>query len=186
MQAQGASAARVLLDHLHLLPARGRALDLACGLGGNALVLASRGLDTSAWDISPVAIEHVRAAAQAMGLAVDAQVRDVMAAPPEPESFDVIVVSRFLERALAPRLMDALRPRGLLFYQTFTRERVSERGPRTEAFRLGDNELLALFAPLQLVSYREEGRIGDLQLGFRDEAMLVAQKRASTAREGEL
>ena len=33
-------AARVLSDNLRLLPAAGTALDLACGLGGNALLLA--------------------------------------------------------------------------------------------------------------------------------------------------
>ncbi|HMX52931.1 MAG TPA: methyltransferase domain-containing protein, partial [Plasticicumulans sp.] len=45
-----------LTAHLHLLPARGRALDLACGTGANARVLAAVGLDTEAWDVSPVAI----------------------------------------------------------------------------------------------------------------------------------
>lgn len=45
---------QVLLDNSHLLPASGRALDLACGLGANALYLAKRGMTTSAWDLSPV------------------------------------------------------------------------------------------------------------------------------------
>lgn len=38
--------APVLADHQYLLPRTGRALDLACGLGGNALCLAAHGLDT--------------------------------------------------------------------------------------------------------------------------------------------
>ena len=48
--------ARVLTDNLHLLPAEGDALELACGLGGNALALAGAGLRTQAWDLSPVAL----------------------------------------------------------------------------------------------------------------------------------
>src|SRR3569832_2422999 len=45
--------ATVLLENAHLLPREGTALDLACGLGANALLLAERGLTSHAWDISP-------------------------------------------------------------------------------------------------------------------------------------
>jgi SAM-dependent methyltransferase len=168
--------ALVLSAHEHLLPAAGKALDLACGLGANALRLASRGLETWAWDISPVAIARLAAAARRAGLSLHAEARDVIAQPPEPESFDVIVVSRFLERGLAPALQTALRPGGVLFYQTFARPRVAECGPRNPAFRLDDNELLTLFAGLKVRVYREDGLLGDLGRGFRNEALLVAQK----------
>lgn len=170
------AAARVLVENRHLLPAAGTALDLACGLGGNALLLAAAGLETRAWDSSPVAIEKLRELARERGLRVNAEVRDVVRDPPEANHFDVIVVSRFLDRDLTPRLIQALRPGGLLYYQTYTRARVDDSGPRNEAYRLADGELRALFAPLQLVVYREEGRIGRLDQGLRNEALLVACK----------
>ena len=47
-------ASRVLRENLHLLPANGLALDLACGLGGNAILLAQQGLSVCAWDIADV------------------------------------------------------------------------------------------------------------------------------------
>jgi tellurite methyltransferase len=169
--------ARVLSDNLHLLPPTGRALDFACGLGANALLLARQGLDTWAWDISAVAISRLDAMARAAGLVIHSEVRDVMACPPEPGSFAVILVSRFLERSLAPALQAALRPGGLLFYQTFSRERVNETGPRNPAFLLEDNELLRLFAALRVRVYREEGHTGDLHRGFRDEVMFVGQQQ---------
>ncbi len=169
--------ARVLAENVHLLPATGDALDLACGLGANALLLAERGLAVSAWDISPVAIERLQAVADERQLPLQTQVRDVARQPPAPESFDVIVVSHFLERALAPTLVAALRPGGLLFYQTFTREGAGNRGPSNPAFRLGPNELLTLFADLRLVLYREEADIGDPAMGLRGEAMLVGRCR---------
>ena len=53
-------AARVLSEYQHLLPTTGRALDLACGLGGNALLLAARGLETWAWDIANVALARMQ------------------------------------------------------------------------------------------------------------------------------
>jgi tellurite methyltransferase len=58
----------VLSQNLHLLPSRGRALDLACGLGANALLLAEQGLEVVAWDLSPVAIERLRREAESRGL----------------------------------------------------------------------------------------------------------------------
>lgn len=170
-------AAHVLCENQHLLPATGRALDLACGLGGNALLLAARGFDTWAWDIADVAVARVQAAAQQRGVALHAEVRDVVACPPGAESFDVVVVSRFLDRDLAPALMEALRPAGLLFYQTFTQVAVGDaRGPMNPAYRLAPQELLRLFHPLRILVYREEGSVGDTTRGWRNEALLVAQK----------
>lgn len=169
-------AAEVLAANSHLLPRGGVALDLACGRGGNAFLLARNGLETHAWDSAPAAIEAVAEGARTVGLQVHGQVRDVVAAPPEPRRFDVIVVSHFLERQLAAALMDALRPEGLLFYQTFTRTHMTERGPRSERFRLEENELLSLFRPLRLRYFREDGDVGDASRGVRDEALLVAQR----------
>lgn len=172
-----ATAADVLLENLHLLPPSGTALDLACGLGANAMLLAGEGLETFAWDSAATAVAKLKAWATRERMPVHAEVRDVVADPPEAGRFDVITVCRFLERDLAPALVAALRPGGVLFYQTFTRSHVSERGPSHADFRLDDNELLHLFAPLRILVYREENRVGDLARGFRDEAQLVAQKR---------
>jgi tellurite methyltransferase len=170
------SPAVVLTANAHLLPASGRALDLACGLGANALFLAERGLDTTAWDLSAVAIDRLAAEATARSLRLDLAVCDVEAHPPAPSSFDVIVVSHFLERVLMPAIAAALRPSGVLFYQTFAREAVSDCGPSNPDFRLETNELLRLFQGLTVRVYREEGRLGDLSRGTRDLAMLVAQR----------
>ncbi|MCG8489710.1 MAG: methyltransferase domain-containing protein [Chromatiales bacterium] len=172
-----ARPAEVLLNNAHLLPEQGCALDLACGLGGNALFLADRGFMVEAWDLSAVAIQRLeRSAGQRNLNNLHARVRDVESQPPHAEQFDVIVISYFLERALIPTLIQALRPGGLIFYQTFTRQAVSSEGPQNPAFRLADQELLQLFRDLKVRVYREEGRLGDLSLGSRDVAMLVAQK----------
>jgi SAM-dependent methyltransferase len=174
-----AQPAGVLLENAHLLPPRGDALDLACGLGGNALFLAARGLRVRAWDLSPVAIERLADEARARAVVVTAEVRDVVARPPEPDGFDVIVVSHFLDRGLAPALARGLRPGGLLYYQTFVREAVTDRGPPNLEYRLERNELLRLFPGLVLRVYREEGRLGDTARGTRDLAWLVAERPAA-------
>ena len=169
-------AAAVLRDNRHLLPPSGEALDLACGLGGNALLLAEHGLNTSAWDISAVAIDKLNDWAGQRRLPIRGEVRDVSAHPPLPDSFDAIVVSRFLERALMPALQAALRPGGVLFYETFSRQRVDDSGPDNPAFRLADNELPRLLPELYLRYYRDEGLLGDTARGCRGDVLLIAQK----------
>lgn len=174
-EGQGAPV-EALQENLHLLPRQGKALELACGLGANALLLSAHGLETCAWDLSAVAIERLMMIARGRGLKLHGEARDVLRDPPLPDSFDVIVVSYFLDRALIPHIQKALRLHGLLFYQTFTRTRVGDAGPQNPDFRLADNELLQLFPAMRILVYREEGRVGDLQRGLRDEAYIIAQK----------
>lgn len=169
--------AEVLSENAHLLPSAGQALDLACGLGGNALFLARRGFAVTAWDISPVAIEGLSSKAFSQGLKLVAQVRDVESEAFPRQAFDVVVVSRFLSRPLARLIQDGLKPGGLLFYQTFTQDKPGPGGPSNPAYLLAENELLSLFGGMRVVVYREEGRVGDLSLGRRDEACFVGQRR---------
>lgn len=170
------AAARVLRDNRHLLSDSGDALDLACGLGGNAIELARLGYRVQAWDISDEAIARLGKQADTRDLPIAVMQRDVVAEPPAAESFDLIVASRFLHRALCPALSAALKPGGLLFYQTFIADKPGDGGPSNPEYLLQPNELLALFGDLQVRFYREDARCGDLQDGFRNEAMLVAQR----------
>jgi len=168
--------AEVLQHNQHLLPETGHVLDLACGLGGNSLLLAEKGLTVSCWDISPVAIRHLQQRAQAKNLGIDAKVRDVIEQPPEANSVDVLVVTHFLQRGMTELLTATLRPGGLLFYQTFCRNKVSQQGPSNPDYLLKDNELLTMFAGLKVRVYREESLLGDHFMGWRNQAMLVAEK----------
>ena len=85
-------------------------------------------------------------------------------------------MSHFLDRSLVPHLVNALKPNGLLIYQTFTREKLTSAGPNNPDRLLSVNELLHLFAPLRVLVYREEGRVGNIEQGFRSEAYIVAQR----------
>lgn len=165
-------AAEVLIQNQHLLPKTGIALDLACGRGGNALLLANLGLQVTARDISPVAIQQL----QQFSRAVNAQVCDVVSQTPEEEQYDVVVVSYFLDRALAASIVNALKPGGLLFYQTWCQQKTADRGPSNPEYLLADNELLKMFSGLRPRFYREEALLGDVSRGQRDIAMLVAER----------
>ena len=168
--------ARVLHEMAHLLPSTGDALDVACGFGGNGLLLARLKFSVTAYDVSAVAVDKLNRLARRDKLPLLAYCRDVEREPPARDSFDVVAVSHFLSRPLMSALIQTLRPRGLLFYQTFILDRVDNTGPANPAYRLEANELLHSFKKMRILFYREEGDVGDPARGFRNEAMLVAQK----------
>lgn len=170
-------ACTVLHHNLHLLPARGEALDLACGQGGNALLLAEQGLTVTACDISAVALETLTRSAAASGLTIKSWQRDIEHEGLGAEQYDVICVSRYLHRPLCADIAGALKPGGLLFYQTFCEEKPGESGPGNPAYILKTNELLSLFAELTLRFYAECGPLGDPARGNRSEALFVGQRQ---------
>ncbi len=173
--------ANVLTQFSFLLPKKGYALDIASGLGTNSIFLAQHGLHVEAWDISEQAQQKLQQKletnAEFSQLSLNSIVRDVQANPPAQCSFDVICVCYFLERSISRHIIQALKPNGLLFYETFIHEKVTDSGPSTPEFRLGENELLSLFSELHILQYQEYGTVGDVKQGTRNIASLVAQKR---------
>jgi len=170
-------AAQVLSENEFLLPTTGAALDLACGMGGNAIFLAELGLAVTAWDISFVAIEKLTTYAVHQGLNINACQEKIVADSFAECCFDVIVVSRFLDRTLSDAIIGALKPDGLLFYQTFTRKKTSRKPPNNPDYLLAENELLEMFSLLRVIFYRENALIGNQQWGLRNEAQFIGQKR---------
>jgi 2-polyprenyl-3-methyl-5-hydroxy-6-metoxy-1,4-benzoquinol methylase len=178
----------VLEINQHLLPKEGRSLDLACGLGGNALRMAELGFESHAWDISDAAIQKVNEFASERQLNLFSKQCDINQQYQQVEmlekGFDVIIVSRFLLREIMPTIISALRPEGLIFYQTFIEEEplratgALATGPQNNYFRLQCNELLNLFSALTIRYYREDGSLGNIDKGLRNEALLVAQKKS--------
>lgn len=70
----------------------GRALDLACGEGRNAVWLAERGWRVTGVDFSDVALAKAAELAAGRGVEADWVVADVLDYEPEPRSFDLVAV----------------------------------------------------------------------------------------------
>jgi 2-polyprenyl-3-methyl-5-hydroxy-6-metoxy-1,4-benzoquinol methylase len=169
--------AQVVVDFAHLLPKTGRVIDFACGTGGNALFLAKRGLECWAWDISDVVLNQLAAHAEKQQLNINAEVRDIENEPLPTESYDVIVVTHFLNRSVCDQIIKMLKPQGLLFYQTFTISALTLGiGPKNPGYLLENNELIKIFDGLHLHGYREDGVIVNSTAGLQGQAYLVARK----------
>ena len=168
--------AAILVENLFLLPKIGRALDLASGLGANALLLAMQGLTTEGWDISAIAMQKLQQKADANALPIKTFTKEITSYSFASACFDIIVVSRFLDRSICNAIMESLKPNGLLFYQTYTQQKVSELGPKNPRFLLAENELLQLFSSLKTVYYRDNAGLGAIQQGLRNEAQFIGQK----------
>ena len=133
----------------------GRALDLACGAGRNALHLAAAGYQVDAMDISAVALERGAARAAELGVDVNWINVDLDSAELTPDSYDLVVVARYVNRGLTDALMDSLRDGGYLLYEQHFLTDQEVDGPRSESFRLQPNELLEMFRALRVLYYRE-------------------------------
>lgn len=70
----------------------GRALDLACGEGQNAIWLATIGWDVTGVDFSDVAIAKARARAERDGVRVEFACADLLEYEPEAGAFDLVLV----------------------------------------------------------------------------------------------
>ncbi len=168
-----ATAATLLQQNSYLLPKSGHALDLACGRAGNAQFLAKKGLSVDAFDLSE---NVINALTQFATSRIHPQIWDSETESLQTAHYDVIVVSYFLQRDLFPTIFKALKTGGLLFYQTWSQQSIDTSGPSHPDFRLQQGELLTLCTDLRVVYYREEGILGELQQGNRNEAWIIAEK----------
>lgn len=99
--------------------AAGRALDVGCGEGADAIWLARGGWTVTAIDISDVALARAREAATLAGVAVDWVRGDALRAPFAAGSFDLVsmqypALPKAAGEAAARALLDMVRPGGLL------------------------------------------------------------------------
>lgn len=139
---------------------RGRALDVACGLGRNAIHLAAHGYAVDAMDVSDVALAKARERAGAAGVTVNWIAADLDRPDIARDAYDVVVVARFLDRALIPRLVHALRPGGHVVYDHHYISPADVEGPSSRRFRARPNELLERFRALRILFF-EEGIVAD-------------------------
>jgi SAM-dependent methyltransferase len=172
-------ATALLAAWLPRLP-RGRALDVACGAGRNALHLAAHGFAVTALDISAVALERGRREAAARGLELAWSCTDLDDEPDAtlpPGPFELIVWVRYVHRGLMPHLLTRLAGKGTLLCEQHLATTAEVAGPTSAAFRLAPGEL-ARSAPGFDVLHAYEGLLTDPDGRTVAVTQLVGTKRA--------
>jgi tellurite methyltransferase len=163
---------QLLQDFAHRLPLGGVVLDAAAGVGLNALFAAQQGMNVIALDISEVGLRLLRQKAKELGVVVETAVFDLTTPYFPPHCVDVLLNFRFLERAAFPAYRQALRPGGLLFFETFVHQEAGDTPP----YLLEPGELHQAFADFEIVHSLETAVRGPRSGKFRDIAQLIARK----------
>jgi len=143
----------------HLIEPGASVLDVASGHGRHARHLASRGARVLAVDRDTAAL-----AALAGTPGVETRLADLENAPwPfDRRTFDAVVVTRYLHRALFPALIGAVSPEGLLLYETFAIGNEQYGRPRNPDFLLAPGELLDVVrGRLSVLAFEEGLTVGE-------------------------
>jgi len=121
----------------------GRALDLACGTGRNALWLAQQGWSVTAVDGSAKAIEILVRRAEARGVEIDARVADLEKGEyhVQPSAWDLITICYYLQRDLLEPAKLGVVPCGVLMVIVH----ISAAGEEPSRFQMRPGELVTYF-----------------------------------------
>jgi SAM-dependent methyltransferase len=140
------------------IPQDGPVLDLACGTGRHSRLLLDAGYRVIAVDrdlsrfIEPADHPNLKR----ITCDLEADPPDFGTWIPEEPGYAGILVVNYLHRPLFPRILSALRPGGVLLYETFARGNERFGRPRSPEFLLKPGELLnAVAGKLRVLAYED-------------------------------
>ena len=155
--------------------APGRALDVGMGQGRNTLYLAQQGWAVTGFDPAEKAVAAAQEQAKQLGVKMTTLIVGDEQFDFGKEQWDLIVLSYVSLRHLVPRIVDALKPGGLVVVEGFHRD-----ATKTSSIGGGvvfdTNELLNLFERLRVVRYEDTGGTGDFGMQATRLVRLAAQK----------
>ena len=129
------------------LVTQGTVLEIACGSGRHAKFFLERNLKVVAVDRDAQDIPGARF--------IRADLEDGSPWPLPGERFEAVVVTNYLHRSLFPKILESLRPGGVLIYETFMLGNERFGRPSNPEFLLRPGELLQAFAGLQVQGFEE-------------------------------
>jgi len=136
-----------------LIAAGGEVLDVAAGGGRHVRFFADAGYRVTALDRNTEPLQPFRESHGAD--IIDADLEDGTGWPLNGRTFDAVMVCNYLHRPLFTHLITALKPGGVLLYETFALGNEVYSRPRNPDHLLKNGELLDLLrGRLQIVAYR--------------------------------
>ncbi len=144
----------LLEEWLPRLPV-GKALDVACGAGRNALALARAGFEVDAIDISAEGLQQARAAAAAEELAIDFIEHDLDEPYGFARDYALILVLWYVDLELIHELGGCLAPGGYLISEQHLKSDEDVIGPQSAEFRVAPGALREAVGGLEILHHAE-------------------------------
>ncbi len=129
-----------------------KALEIACGTGRNSIYLAENGFIVDAYDISEIAINHLK---KQNIKNLNAIQKDLENFEAKENSYDLIVQTNYLDRKIFPNLKNSLKKDGIIVIETYMNHEENEKPPSNPLFLLQKNELKEIFSDFEIVKYDE-------------------------------
>jgi len=167
-------ASALLQEWIDRIPC-GRALDVACGAGRNALFLAARDFTVDAVDISREALDLARGRAQEAGLHINWIEHDLDESLALDAQYALIVLMRYVNLPLLRQLTGNLAPGGFLVCEQHLVTDEEVVGPSNSAYRVASGALRTAAKDLR-IHHLEEAIVQDPDHRKAALARLVAQK----------
>jgi SAM-dependent methyltransferase len=165
----------------------GTALDIGMGEGRNALFLATQGWEVTGFDISDVGVTLAQEAAQKRGVKLEAFVEDADRFDYGRQRWD-LVVGIYMHAVItrnAEKIMEALKPGGLLVAEGFHRD-LNRQSVQGGYFGYRSNELLKAFERLRVLYYEDTIAAADWERSGQEVPIVrflaVREQAASDAR----
>ncbi|WP_394391731.1 class I SAM-dependent methyltransferase [Shewanella woodyi] len=147
-----------------------KVLDLACGSGRNGLWFVERGANVTFIDRSLAGLDKRPNGHRY--LEWDLEVGTAANLP--VEEYDVVLVFNYLHRPLFPQIKAAIKPGGLIIYETFIEKQAEIGRPRNPNFLLKQQELKSEFDHWSCLHYFEGKVFNSSTMSHK--AQLIARK----------
>lgn len=157
-----------LVDNVHLLP-KGKVLDIAMGEGRNGVYLATQGFEVLGLDISEKGLTKAHKLAEKNNVTIETKVVDLENFTLEPNTYEVILCTYYMQKDLFKQFESALKPGGMIVVETYNIDYLKY-ARFSRKWALDTNELLDIFKGLRVIRYQ------DYDDGKEAYSSIIAQK----------
>lgn len=159
----GKTPAKFLSLNYNFIPAGSRVLDMGMGEGRNAVFLARKGYKVTGVDISSVAVKKARLLAREFGVRINTVVASLNNYRIPKNTLDAVVCFYYVDRSLNKRMVEWLKPGGILIYESHTDNQRKVKGNESydKRYLLREGELLSMFPGMRVLKYEEPVHLGN-------------------------